>query len=39
MDTNDPISNPDTLPDSTDPNGPCRRCGRMANFALSGPQM
>lgn len=29
-------SDPDRLPDSTDPNGPCPRCGRVANFALFG---
>jgi Domain of unknown function (DUF4145) len=25
-------SNPDTPPDSTDPTGPCPRCGRVSNF-------
>lgn len=25
---------PDRLPDSSDPNGPCPRCGRVANFAV-----
>ncbi len=29
-------SDPDRLPDSTDPNGPCPRCGRVANFTLCG---
>ena len=27
-----PARNPDTLPDSSDPNGPCPRCGRASNF-------
>lgn len=27
---------PDRLPDSTDPNGPCPRCGRVANFQSCG---
>ena len=31
-----PPSDPDRLPDSTDPNGPCPRCGRVANFAPAG---
>jgi Domain of unknown function (DUF4145) len=29
-------SDPDRLPDSTDPNGPCPRCGRVANFTSCG---
>ena len=29
-------SDPDRLPDSTDPNGPCPRCGRVAHFSSSG---
>lgn len=28
--------NPDTLPDSLDPNGPCPRCGRIAAFTPAG---
>jgi hypothetical protein len=31
-----PPSNSDSLPDSTDPNGPCPRCGRVANFQPCG---
>jgi hypothetical protein len=31
-----PDSDPDRLPDSTDPNGPCPRCGRVANFQSFG---
>ena len=27
-----PARDPDTLPDSTDPHGPCPRCGRASNF-------
>jgi Domain of unknown function (DUF4145) len=27
---------PDALPTSTDPSGPCPRCGRVANFTLVG---
>jgi len=27
---------PERLPDSTDPNGPCPRCGRIANFSVFG---
>jgi Protein of unknown function (Hypoth_ymh) len=27
---------PDRLPDSSDPNGPCPRCGRPSNFMLRG---
>jgi hypothetical protein len=26
------MANPDTLPDSSDPSGPCPRCGRTSNF-------
>jgi hypothetical protein len=29
-----PTRDPDTLPDSTDPNGQCPRCGRISNFAV-----
>jgi len=29
-------SNPETLPDSTDPSGPCPRCGRVSNFIVEG---
>ena len=29
-------SNPDSLPDSSDLNGPCPRCGRVAAFDLKG---
>jgi hypothetical protein len=32
------LSNPDSLPDSTDPNGPCPRCGRVASFAVCGSE-
>lgn len=28
------MPNPDTLPTSRDPNGPCSRCGRVANFTV-----
>lgn len=31
-----PTHDPDTLPDSTDPSGPCPRCGRVSNFGLAG---
>jgi hypothetical protein len=34
--TEAPRSDPDRLPDSTDPNGPCPRCGRIANFTACG---
>src|SRR6266566_1734038 len=27
-----PARDPDRLPDSTDPSGPCPRCGRVSNF-------
>ncbi|MEY2421776.1 MAG: hypothetical protein QOI95_1843 [Acidimicrobiaceae bacterium] len=27
---------PDSLPDSSDPSGPCPRCGRVASFTLKG---
>jgi hypothetical protein len=30
------MSNPDTLPDSSDMAGPCPRCGRISSFSLSG---
>lgn len=36
METNNPTSDPDSLPDSADPSGPCPRCGRVASFAISG---
>jgi len=29
-------SDPDRLPDSNDPNGPCPRCGRVAHFSGAG---
>lgn len=32
----DRTQDPDRLPDSTDPNGPCPRCGRVANFQSCG---
>lgn len=32
----DRTPNPDRLPDSSDPNGPCPRCGRVANFQSCG---
>lgn len=35
-DTTPPPSDPDRLPDSADPNGPCPRCGRVAHFAPVG---
>lgn len=31
-----PASNPDTAPDSSDPSGPCPRCGRVSNFSVLG---
>jgi hypothetical protein len=31
-----PASNPDTPPDSSDPSGPCPRCGRASNFSVLG---
>lgn len=31
-----PPRNPDRLPDSQDPSGPCPRCGRPSNFQLIG---
>ncbi len=31
-----PERNPDTLPDSSDPSGPCPRCGRVSNFNQEG---
>ncbi len=33
-DPTDPPRNPDSLPDSSDPSGPCPRCGRPSNFEL-----
>jgi Domain of unknown function (DUF4145) len=30
-----PARDPDALPDSTDPSGPCPRCGRVSNFAVA----
>ena len=33
---NQPPSNPDSLPDSSDPNGPCPRCARIASFSVCG---
>lgn len=36
MSTNGPAPDPDSLPDSTDPNGPCPRCGRVAHFSAVG---
>jgi hypothetical protein len=30
------MANPDTLPDSSDPTGPCPRCGRTSNFSYNG---
>ena len=30
------MANPDTLPDSSDPSGPCPRCGRTSNFQVGG---
>jgi hypothetical protein len=29
-----PQRDPDRLPTSTDPSGPCPRCGRLSNFVL-----
>lgn len=31
-----PTRNPDSPPDSTDPAGPCPRCGRVSNFSVEG---
>jgi len=31
-----PASNPDIAPDSSDPSGPCPRCGRVSNFTILG---
>jgi Domain of unknown function (DUF4145) len=31
-----PKHNPDTPPDSSDPAGPCPRCGRVSNFSIEG---
>ena len=36
MSTESASSDPDSLPDSSDPNGPCPRCGRVAHFRLLG---
>lgn len=36
MSTEDQTRDPDSLPDSTDPNGPCPRCGRVAHFSTCG---
>lgn len=36
MSTSGPVPDPDRLPDSTDPNGPCPRCGRVAHFSEVG---
>lgn len=36
MARNDSTSDPDSLPDSSDPSGPCPRCGRVASFTPSG---
>jgi Domain of unknown function (DUF4145) len=33
---NGPSSDSDSLPDSSDPNGPCPRCGRIAHFEHVG---
>ena len=35
-DTEHDLPDPDSLPDSSDPNGPCPRCGRVANFEIYG---
>lgn len=32
----DPPRNPDTPPDTSDPAGPCPRCGRVSNFSVEG---
>jgi hypothetical protein len=34
--TTPPAPDPDRLPDSSDPFGPCPRCGRVSNFVASG---
>ena len=34
--TDSAIPDPDRLPDSSDPNGPCPRCGRVAHFRSLG---
>ena len=31
-----PPRDPDALPDSSDPSGPCPRCGRPSNFQIKG---
>jgi hypothetical protein len=31
-----PKRDPDTPPDSSDPTGPCPRCGRVSNFSVEG---
>ncbi len=31
---NEPPRDPDSLPDSSDPSGPCPRCGRVSNFTV-----
>jgi hypothetical protein len=36
MAMNPPTNDPDSLPDSSDPNGPCPRCGRVASFDFKG---
>jgi len=36
METDATSSDPDRLPDSTDPSGPCPRCGRVAHFSFVG---
>lgn len=36
VDEKPPVNDPDTSPDSADPNGPCPRCGRVAHFSVSG---
>ncbi|MHB1774281.1 MAG: hypothetical protein ACYCST_21645, partial [Acidimicrobiales bacterium] len=36
MDEADRDLSPDSLPDSSDPNGPCPRCGRVASFSACG---
>ena len=36
MNAERPSNDPDSLPDSADPNGPCPRCGRVANFEFRG---
>lgn len=33
------MTDPDSLPTSSDPNGPCPRCGRVSNFSVQAVQV